>query len=641
MVREPYVAPTCVQSGLTEGSYCSECGMVLQTRETIPATGQHTVVIDPAVDPTCTTFGATEGTHCAVCGEVLVAQEEITTLLPHTETIWIPAILGTCYQSGLTAEIHCGTCGKTLQSRQTIPAGHNYVDGVCVRCGGSQAVNIDWTLSGTTLTISGSGGMADYTDGTYVPWLEESGNIKTVIVEEGITSIGDNSFYGCSNLSNVILPEGLLRIGESAFYGCDSLRSITLPDSVGYIGDHAFYMCSSLRSVVMPKELAFIYPSMFEWCTSLESVKLPESLRSIDSDAFHGCSSLKEINFPESLHEILDGVFAQCTGLTSLVLPAAIDRICNSAFYGCSNLSTITMKGPAPELETSAFSGLTATVYYPSNEISWVQAVQKQYGGNIIWKENLVSSGSLGRNVQWNYTGYNATLTISGSGRIPDCLNDAVPWLSRRSKIKTVIIEEGITGIGKAVFKDCTGLTSITLPATLAGNGIDEGAFMGCTGLSSITLPDGVTSIGVGAFYGCTGLRSITMPAGLNHINAAAFGGCIGLTEIRFGGEMPYYIGDKAFEGVNAAVYFPVDDPSWTEDAMQDLGLNVEWMPYYLATGSCGAEASWEYDPDTRILTVSGTGVMENYSGCGCCALVRGKNNPGSGCDRRGDYADR
>ena len=123
-VTDAAVAPTCTETGLTEGKHCSVCNTVLKAQEVIPATG-HTEVTDAAVAPTCTQTGLTEGSHCSVCNTVLKAQEVIPAL-GHTE-VTDAAVAPTCTESGKTEGKHCSVCNKILVMQEEIQAdGHEW-----------------------------------------------------------------------------------------------------------------------------------------------------------------------------------------------------------------------------------------------------------------------------------------------------------------------------------------------------------------------------------------------------------------------------------------------------------------------------------------------------------------------------------
>ena len=129
-VTDAAVAPTCTETGLTEGKHCSVCNTVLKAQEVIPATG-HTEVTDAAVAPTCTETGLTEGKHCSVCNTVLKAQEVIPAT-GHKE-VTDAAVAPTCTQTGLTEGSHCSVCNTVLKAQEVIPAlGHTEVTDAAV-----------------------------------------------------------------------------------------------------------------------------------------------------------------------------------------------------------------------------------------------------------------------------------------------------------------------------------------------------------------------------------------------------------------------------------------------------------------------------------------------------------------------------
>ena len=126
--------------------------------------------------------------------------------------------------------------------------------------------------------------------------------------------------------------------------------------------------------------------------------------------------------------------------------------------------------------------------------------------------KNAATSGTCGDNLTWKYNTSTYTLTISGTGVMssyyPSYDNvTTAPWWEYYNKMKTLVINSGVTSIGYYVFYNCTGLTSVTIPDSVTS--IGEGAFYGCTGLTSITIGNGVRSIGSEAFDGCTSLKKV------------------------------------------------------------------------------------------------------------------------------------
>ena len=150
--------------------------------------------------------------------------------------------------------------------------------------------NLTWTLDDEgTLTISGTGSMTEYNAYSYPPWYTYRSFIKSVVIDEGVTSIGTYAFYGCTSLTSIEIPYGVRSIGGSAFYGCTSLASIEIPDSVTIITAGAFNNCTSLTSIEIPDSVTSIGYSAFYGCTSLTSVVIGDGVTSIDRNAFNNC----------------------------------------------------------------------------------------------------------------------------------------------------------------------------------------------------------------------------------------------------------------------------------------------------------------------------------------------------------------
>ena len=151
------------------------------------------------------------------------------------------------------------------------------------------------TLNNGTLTVSGNGGMADYPN-LDQPWVNNKGDITSVVVESGVTSVRRNAFESFTNLTSVTLPEGLTAIGLYSFSNCSSLQSITIPSTVTSIGDGAFDGCSAMTSVTLPEGLTAIGGMAFGSCSSLTSITIPSTVTSIGDYAFMKSSDISDVN---------------------------------------------------------------------------------------------------------------------------------------------------------------------------------------------------------------------------------------------------------------------------------------------------------------------------------------------------------
>ena len=238
-----------------------------------------------------------------------------------------------------------------------------------------------------TLYIKGSGAMSDYsissdandTSFCSAPWYaSHRSDIQTVIIEDGITRIGEHAFTycsamhsvsipdsvteigaeafaGCSSLESVTIPDGVTKIGSAAFESCGSLKSVTIPSSVTTIGEWAFFGCDSLESVTIPGSVTEIGDWAFSDCGSLKSVTIPDSVTTIGEQAFSGCASLESVTIPGSVTEIGDWAFSDCGSLKSVTIPDSVTTIGECAFSGCAFLESVTIQGSVTEIGKDAF----------------------------------------------------------------------------------------------------------------------------------------------------------------------------------------------------------------------------------------------------------------------------------------------
>ena len=268
--------------------------------------------------------------------------------------------------------------------------------------------NLTWTLQDGVLTISGTGNMKNYSmqkvNDKYIttaPWGEYYDTIKSVVIEAGVTSIGDYAFYKCSSLASVTIPDSVTSIGSSAFRGCSSLASVTIPDSVTSIGGGAFCDCSSLASVTIPNGVTSIGGSVFYGCSSLASVTIPNSVTSIGNSAFYGCSSLASVTIPDSVTSIGDYAFSGCSSLASMTIPDSVTSIGSSAFRGCSSLASVTIPDSVTSIGSSVFEGCISLA-----SVTILDSVTS-IGDYAFYKCSKLKDAAFGgTKEEWEATGY-------------------------------------------------------------------------------------------------------------------------------------------------------------------------------------------------------------------------------------------
>ena len=258
--------------------------------------------------------------------------------------------------------------------------------------------NIKWSFDSKTgtLTISGTGEMDDYNEHDIkAPWKKYNNYMTNIIIENGITSIGNYAFWCsetfnitipnsvknigkgafayCKNLTNVTIPNGVTSINYDTFDFCSSLTNITIPNSVTSIDNYAFSYCYSLKNITIPNSVTSIGWNTFEHCSSLTNITIPNSVTSIGEYAFCGCSSLTSITIPNSVTSIDWNTFEHCSSLTNITIPNSVTSIGNSAFSGCTSLTNITIPNSVTSIGNSAFSGCSnlKDIYYEGTKSQW------------------------------------------------------------------------------------------------------------------------------------------------------------------------------------------------------------------------------------------------------------------------------
>ena len=220
-----------------------------------------------------------------------------------------------------------------------------------------------------TLTIKGNGPMANYdgyrtsSNNSCAPWCEKIQNITRLIVEDGVTTLGDDILYYSyydngsdfhsfhPNLREVKLPEGLSYIGARAFCDSPDLTEVKIPNTVTKIKEYAFSGCTGLTEIELPPQLEEVDGGLFSRCSELKEITIPSSVKTIGARAFQYCTKLESVTLSEGLREIEYQAF-YCTNLKSLNIPKSVERLEYDMVGGCQHLAYITIEPPSQLKET-------------------------------------------------------------------------------------------------------------------------------------------------------------------------------------------------------------------------------------------------------------------------------------------------
>ena len=329
------------------------------------------------------------------------------------------------------------------------------------------------------LTIYGDSSIAtrDFNTGSKPSPFKDNTEIKKVVIQ-GALGIGSCTFYGCTNLKEVTFSRKNTKIiGSSAFLGCTALETVNFAvegTGITTIYEGAFSGCSSLKRISLPVTVNMIYSYAFKDCSSLQSVYIPNTNCVFASRVFENCTSLTSFSMPLNSMCVYNDMFRNCTSLTKLAIP----YVPSYAFYG------------------NALNGCTALtdIYFGGTQEQW--SVYAEPGNNPLNSATVHYNcryGRCGDDAEFVYDIAKKELTISGTGvTYGNKYNKAgggpegsdTLWYPYKDDIESVVIEEGITGIGHHNFADESNLKSITVPKSLEGVG--KYAFKNCTALTDI-----------------------------------------------------------------------------------------------------------------------------------------------------------
>lgn len=528
--------------------------------------------------------------------------------------------------------------------------------------------NLTWTLTAapdTTLTISGTGAMwhASETSTNFAPWYGYHNNIKSIVINEGVTSIGVSVFRYCQNMTSLSLPSTLKRIDAYAFFMCRSIESITIPEGVTYIGNSAFSNCHSLKNLVLPSTWNNVSSDgTFAACYSLESFVLPNDtaagdLRVIDgilfskdstilryypagrrgtyrvpdyvktlyshsfravsasrveindsvslrSHVFYYCDSLRTVRLPHDLKVLLASTFCYANSLETLTIPAGVTEIGDHAIR-CQGLRSLVMLPAAPP--TTYQNTFYATpkdipVYVHASSLADYQAADywDEFTNYVAYK----AAGFCGYDLLWMVMP-DSTLVLSGYGDMDDFTEaEPAPWSNM--DISRVKIGANVTGIGQMAFAGCTRLAAIE---------VEEGNTAFVVKDSVLYTADGSTIV---AYPAAKPQTKFETGAEVTTIASYAFAAATNLTELELTAGVSR-IGEGAFSGctnIATIVSRPTTPPTIADNTFSGVDKSI---PVYVPANSLNdykeAEHWKDFFENFQVIPGTGLTVVEQLEG--------------------------
>lgn len=311
---------------------------------------------------------------------------------------------------------------------------------------GTCGENLNWVLDEEgILTISGAGALISDHDTIY-PWTSIREDIRTVIIESGVTSIGESAFFECLSLTNIEIPGSVDEIGSRAFWGCNGLENVTISTGVNSIGNSAFSNCKKLTAITIPEGVTTIGDGAFGGCTGLISVIIPGTVENMGENVFAACSGLKT---------------AGCLTSNNICFEW-VNKIPDKAFYGDDSLKSVDVTG---------FNKIGDYAFTNCSSLASVRLSSVRQMGISVFEgcRSLNTAGPAGSDCNIEY-GWTETL----------CAN---------------------------AFRGADFLTSITIPDNIYF--LEDYSIYDCSALSSITLSGSVTQYGDHTFDGCDNVRDV------------------------------------------------------------------------------------------------------------------------------------
>lgn len=315
--------------------------------------------------------------------------------------------------------------------------------------GGSCGEKLSWSFAGGTLTITGSGAMADYTLDNPAPWYGLRSEIYQVALPSGLTSVGNMAFYECSKLQSVVIPKSVTRIGEFAFAYCSGMKMLDLGSGVSAIEECAFTDCYNLASLQLPSSLKTIAKKAFYRCESIPAVTVPSSVTSLGVATFGYCYSLVTADVQAKITELPTLLFYGCDRLANVKMSDSIQTIGHSAFLDCDVLNTVYYNGNAqtPEQiqqtigqDVSNFGSNGQVTNGSPSGTSTSGAIMAGSDGSIIYESTTVYQGENSTvSSQVQYTEQNGTQQGSTATDITVTITGKDGWEESEAQVEEAL----------------------------------------------------------------------------------------------------------------------------------------------------------------------------------------------------------
>ena len=296
----------------------------------------------------------------------------------------------------------------------------------------------EWEDATKTLTVNSNLPVNAYMNKT---------GIEHVIINNGVTSIGQNAFLYCEGIKSVTIPNSVTSIGNAAFQGCFELKSVTIPNSVTSIGDDVFNGCDGMTSITIPNSVTSIGNRAFYWCSGLTSIEIPNSVTSIGGEAF-----------------------SKCTGLTSITIPNSVTSIGGSAFY------------QTPESLTSIVVESGNTNYDSRGNCNAI--IETSTNKLIAGCKNTIIPNSVTSIGDYAFFGCTGLTSVTIPNGVTSIGEWAFCWCW---SLPSITFPSSVTSIGGTAFQGCYALTSLTCGATTPPT-LGSGVFAAISGKSNIPL---------------------------------------------------------------------------------------------------------------------------------------------------------